>query len=114
MTMLETLRAWPAFSLEEVTWAGADDVVSNEEVHKVTCAPEAFNQVLSFLEKADLHPDHSEITYVPRDTIEIKDVNTARKAMKLIDALDEHEDIQTVSANFTQSALQGNRCSSTG
>ena len=81
--------------------AGADDVVSNEEVHKITCAPEAFDQVLSFLEKADLHPEHSEITYVPRDTIEIKDVNTARKAMKLIDALDEHEDIQTVSANFT-------------
>lgn len=30
MTMLETLRAWPAFSLEEVTWAGADDVVETE------------------------------------------------------------------------------------
>jgi len=47
-----------------------------------------------------LHPEHSEIAYVPRDTMEIKDLETAKKAMKLMDALDEHEDIQKVSANF--------------
>ena len=80
--------------------AGADDVVSDEEVHKITCSPEVFDQVLAFLDKNVLHPENYEITDIPLDTIEIKDVNVARKALKLMDALDEHEDIQSVSSNF--------------
>jgi len=80
--------------------AGADDVETLEDSYKVTCAPEVFDSVLTFLDKAGLHPAHSEITYVPRDTIEINDLATAQKALRLTDALDEHEDIQSVSYNF--------------
>ena len=80
--------------------AGADDVETTEDSYKVTCAPEAFDAVLTFLDKAGLHPTHSEITYVPRDTIEINDLAVAQKALRLTDALDEHEDIQSVSYNF--------------
>ncbi|MDD3590375.1 MAG: YebC/PmpR family DNA-binding transcriptional regulator [Thermoguttaceae bacterium] len=86
--------------LELAIEAGADNVESDEEVHKITCAPEVFDQALSFLAQHDLHPQHSEITYIPRDTIEIKDIDVARKAVKLYDALDEHEDVQSVSTNF--------------
>ena len=80
--------------------AGADDVATNEDSYEVQCEPEAFDAVLAAFEQAGLHPEHSEIAYVPRDTMEIKDLETAKKAMKLMDALDEHEDIQKVSANF--------------
>lgn len=80
--------------------AGADDVETEDDVYRVTCAPEAFDGVLRFLSEAGIQTSHAEIQYVPRDSMVITDLNTARKALKLTDALDEHEDIQTVSANF--------------
>lgn len=80
--------------------AGADDVETSDDVYEITCAPEAFDEVLASLDKAGIHPQHSEIAYVPRDLMAINDLATARAAMKLMDALDEHEDIQKVSANF--------------
>lgn len=80
--------------------AGADDVTTNEDAYEILCEPEAFDGVLAAFEKAGLHPRHAEISYVPRDLMEINDLETAKKAMKLMDALDEHEDVQKVSANF--------------
>ena len=80
--------------------AGADDVETLEDVYKLTCAPESFDAVLGALSDAGLQTQHAEITYVPRDAMVIDDINVARKALKLTDALDEHEDVQNVSANF--------------
>mgnify|MGYP004445463523 CR=1 FL=1 len=80
--------------------AGADDVEVVDDVYEVSCSPEAFDAVLGAFDKAGLHPQHSEISYVPRDTLDINDYETARKAMRLMDALDEHEDVQKVSVNF--------------
>ncbi|MDO5309375.1 MAG: YebC/PmpR family DNA-binding transcriptional regulator [Planctomycetia bacterium] len=80
--------------------AGADDVELQDDVYKFTCAPEAFDAVLTFLTNAGLAVEHSEVTYIPKDVMTISDVNVARKALKLTDALDEHEDIQSVAANF--------------
>ena len=81
--------------------AGADDVETDEDVYRLSCSPEAFDGVLRFLSDAGLQTQHAEIEYVARDKITINDMNAARKALKLVDALDEHEDIQTVSTNFT-------------
>ena len=81
--------------------AGADDVETDEDVYRLSCSPEAFDSVLRFLNDAGLQTQHAEIEYVARDKITISDLNAARKALKLVDALDEHEDIQTVSTNFT-------------
>ena len=80
--------------------AGADDVESVEDAYKITCAPEAFDSVLEYLNGVNIQPIHAEITYVPRDAMVIDDLSVAQKALKLTDALDEHEDIQNVSANF--------------
>ena len=80
--------------------AGADDVELEDDVYKITCSPEAFDSVLEYLGKEGIETQHAEITYVPRDVIEVTDEATARKALKLTEALDEHEDIQNVSANF--------------
>ena len=80
--------------------AGADDVETLEDAYKIMCAPEAFDAVLEYLNGVNIQPLHAEITYVPRDAMVIDDVAVARKAIKLTEALDEHEDIQNVSANF--------------
>ena len=44
--------------------AGADDMEAQEDIYQVTCAPENFDSVAEFFEKADVHPEHSEINNV--------------------------------------------------
>lgn len=80
--------------------AGADDVETDEDVYRITCEPESFDAVLSALSAAGLQLEHSEIMYIAKDKMVINDINLARKALKLTDALDEHEDIQSVASNF--------------
>ena len=85
--------------MELVIEAGADDVQSADDFYEVTCIPEQFDAVARALDQAGIHPESSKITMIPKDTVEITDLNTARSVMRLIDTLDEHEDIQTVSSN---------------
>ena len=80
--------------------AGADDVETDEDVYRITCEPESFDAVLTALSAAGLPLEHSEIMYIAKDKMVINDINLARKALKLTDALDEHEDIQSVASNF--------------
>ena len=80
--------------------AGADDVAKDGESFEVTCAPELFEKVGRALESAGLHPEHSEVNMIPRDYVDITDLGLARTAFRLMETLDEHEDIQRVSTNF--------------
>ncbi|MDO5552807.1 MAG: YebC/PmpR family DNA-binding transcriptional regulator [Planctomycetia bacterium] len=79
---------------------GAEDVVLQDDSYEMTCAPDVFDQVAGALEKANIHPSHSEINMVPKDTVDVTDPGDARRVLKLMEALDEHEDIQTVASNF--------------
>ena len=85
--------------MEIVLEAGADDIEEQGEGFQVTCSPDVYDTVAEAIEAGGLHPESSEITMVPRDTVDITDVTAARAVMRLLDALDEHEDIQTVSSN---------------
>ena len=86
--------------LDLVLEAGADDLETLDDGFQVTCSPEMFDAVAGVIEKAELRPEVSEINQIPRDSVEISDLATARSVMRLMEALDEHEDIQTVSSNF--------------
>ncbi|MGI5831990.1 MAG: YebC/PmpR family DNA-binding transcriptional regulator [Thermoguttaceae bacterium] len=79
--------------------AGADDIEEQEEGFQVTCSPEAFDVLAEAFEANKIHPESSEITMVPRETVDVTDLTTAQAVIRLLDALDEHEDIQTVSSN---------------
>lgn len=87
--------------MDLVVEAGADDMEDQDESWQVTCSPESFDDVSLCFEKAQLKPELSEINMVPKDTVEITDLSVARAVTRLLEALDDHEDIQTVSANFT-------------
>ncbi|MDO4586963.1 MAG: YebC/PmpR family DNA-binding transcriptional regulator [Planctomycetia bacterium] len=80
--------------------AGADDVQPGEDSFEVTCSPELFDSVAQAFENAGIHPEHSKITMVPREYVDINDLNTAKSIVRLMEALDEHEDIQNVSSNY--------------
>lgn len=79
--------------------AGADDVRHDGEVLEITCEPDSFSELLSAVKKAKIKIESAEITRIPNDTIDL-DVDTARKILSLMEALDDHDDVQTVSANF--------------
>ncbi len=81
--------------------AGADDVSADgEDYFEVTCPPDLYVQVAEALAAAGLHPESSQITRIPQNTVAVTDPNVARKIMRLMDQLEEHDDVQTASANF--------------
>jgi YebC/PmpR family DNA-binding regulatory protein len=79
--------------------AGADDVRHAGHNYEVITPPEAFASVCEAIDKANLKTDLREITRIPKDTVDI-DGETARAVLKLMDMLDDHDDVQKVAANF--------------
>lgn len=76
--------------------AGAEDVISDEDGSiEVTCAPEAFDAVLKAFEAAGLKPEMAEITWKPTNETHLAGEEAARM-QRLIDALDELDDVQQV------------------
>jgi transcriptional/translational regulatory protein YebC/TACO1 len=79
--------------------AGADDVESDEEGHWIYCQVEALAEVSDALEKALGESTESKLVWRPQTRTEV-DLDTAQKLMKLIDLLEEDDDVQTVTHNF--------------
>jgi YebC/PmpR family DNA-binding regulatory protein len=79
--------------------AGADDVRRVGENFEIICDPDAYSTVCDAIVHAGLKPEVSELTRIPKDTIDL-DAHTARSVLKLMDALDDHDDVQKVAANF--------------
>jgi YebC/PmpR family DNA-binding regulatory protein len=79
--------------------AGADDVRHVGEYFEITCDPDAFSSICDAIDRAGLKSDVREITRIPKDTVDL-DLDTARSVLKLMDALDDHDDVQKAAANF--------------
>ena len=79
--------------------AGADDVENQGDKFQITCEPDAYAELLDAVEAASIEASVKEITRVPHSTIDL-DAQDGRRVLKLLDALDDHDDIQNVSANF--------------
>jgi YebC/PmpR family DNA-binding regulatory protein len=79
--------------------AGADDVESDEDGHWVYCAVENLSEVSDALEKALGESTESKLIWRPQTRTEV-DLDTAQKLMRLIDLLEEDDDVQTVTHNF--------------
>jgi YebC/PmpR family DNA-binding regulatory protein len=77
---------------------GADDVSTSTEVHEVTCEPEAFSALKNAFDQAGIPIQSADVTMVAANNV-TPNLDTARKVMKLMDALDEHDDVTSVSAN---------------
>lgn len=78
---------------------GGDDVESDEEGQiQVLCAPENFDALSEAFEAAELEADVSEVTQIASTNVDVDD-SVSRQVMNLLEALDEHDDIQTISTN---------------
>lgn len=80
--------------------AGAEDVNDLGDHWQVVCAPGDLASVKSALEELGLESVSGDLVMLPNATIELSDENEARKVLKLIDALDDNDDVQNVYANF--------------
>ena len=78
--------------------AGADDVKNEGEDFEVITTPTAYLKVKEALEAAKVPTEAGEITYMPNNTVPV-DVEAAQKLLKLVDALEDNDDVQTVSHN---------------
>jgi YebC/PmpR family DNA-binding regulatory protein len=79
--------------------AGARDVESTEETHEITCAPEDFGALGEALEKTFGAPSQSALVWRPQTTVPV-DEDAAQSVLKLIDILDDNDDVRAVFANF--------------
>jgi YebC/PmpR family DNA-binding regulatory protein len=89
---------------DEVTLAaaegGADDVAEDGSSYEITTSPETLTAVREALEGAGVTVESAETTLVPTTTVRLDDEAAARKTLRLIDALEELDDVSEVYANF--------------
>jgi YebC/PmpR family DNA-binding regulatory protein len=79
---------------------GAEDVALDGSTFQVISAPEDLVSVREALEAAGFTVESAELTMVPKTTVELEDESAARKVLRLIDALEENDDVQDVYSNF--------------
>jgi YebC/PmpR family DNA-binding regulatory protein len=79
---------------------GADDISRDGSSWQITAAPEDLSAVRAAIEGAGFSVDSAELTMVPKTTIEVADESQAKKVLRLIDALEDNDDVQEVYANF--------------
>jgi YebC/PmpR family DNA-binding regulatory protein len=79
---------------------GADDVERDGSSWQVTAAPEALTAVREAIEAAGFTVDNAELTMIPKTTVDVEEENTAKKILRLIDTLEENDDVQDVYSNF--------------
>lgn len=86
--------------MEIALGAGADDMQTSGDVYEITCEPGAYDQLVKTLKDKDIPIELAELAMVSQSSIAVEDKNTARKILTLMEAFDDHDDVQNVSANF--------------
>lgn len=79
--------------------AGADDLRDDEDNFEIITSPDAFDAVLNAVKGAGIEPQVAEVEMVPQNYIRLEGAD-ARQMLKLVEALEDHDDVQKVSANF--------------
>ena len=79
--------------------AGADDMKTDEDSYQIVTSPERFESVRHALETHGMKPEEAEIQLVPENTIHVEGKD-AEQLLKLLEALEDHDDVQHVYANF--------------
>ena len=79
---------------------GADDVTLDGSTFEVLCAGEQLGAVRDAIEGAGFPVDSAELTMMPKTTVAVEEENDAKKLLRLIEALEDNDDVQDVYANF--------------
>jgi transcriptional/translational regulatory protein YebC/TACO1 len=79
---------------------GADDVELDGTVFQVSSAPESLSAVRDAIEAAGIEVQSAALSMIPKTTVEVADEPAAKKLIRLIEELEDNDDVQEVSANF--------------
>jgi len=85
--------------MEIVLEAGADDMRTEDETYEITTPPDAFLGVKEALEAKGIAADSADVQLIPENTVKVGDKD-AEQVLKLMELLEEHDDVQHVYANF--------------
>jgi YebC/PmpR family DNA-binding regulatory protein len=80
--------------------AGADDIIEEESEFQILTSPEDLDDVRSGLEEAGVSFIEASISMIPKNTVDVNDEKVARSLLKLLENLEDHDDVQKVHANF--------------
>ncbi|MDI9432211.1 MAG: YebC/PmpR family DNA-binding transcriptional regulator [Sedimentisphaerales bacterium] len=86
--------------LEVALGAGADDMENTGEVFEITCDPGAYDELKKALETKGIEIEVAEISMVPQNTVAIEEEAVAKRIISLMEAFDDHDDVQNAYANF--------------
>jgi len=92
--------------IELVLENGADDVTEADDRFEVSCTPDVYSTVVEAIESQSIEIEFKEVSRVPSTTVDV-DSETALAVMKLLEKLEDHDDIQSVASNvnFTEEQL---------
>ncbi|MEK6793646.1 MAG: YebC/PmpR family DNA-binding transcriptional regulator [Spirochaetota bacterium] len=79
--------------------AGAEDLVKEDDVYSITGPVEVFADLLDALKAKNIDTVSADVTRIPKNTVKVTGADVA-KVLKLVEALEDHDDVQTVSGNF--------------
>lgn len=95
----EAKKASADAMFEAALEAGADDVSSSDDWHVITCSTDNFSQVRDALIAKFGDPTSAKLDWIPITTVEL-DFETAQKILKLVDNLEDNDDVQLVTGNY--------------
>ena len=86
--------------LEIALNAGADDIQTEDGITEITCDPSAYEEVKKALEEKEIATEVAEISMVSQTTVGITDQHTAERIVSLMEAFEDHDDVQNAYSNF--------------
>lgn len=96
--LIEESKAGEDQLMELAIDAGAEDIAREGGAWEVVCEPGDFNAVRKAIEKAGIEPDSAEVTMIPMTTVAC-DASTAERVMRLVESIEDHDDVQKVYTN---------------
>ena len=100
LLVIESSQADEEKLFELALEAGADDVKSEGDNFEIICEVDAFAAVCEAMDQAKIKTEVREIARIPKDTVDL-DIETAKKVLKMMDKLDDHDDVQSRSEEHT-------------
>jgi YebC/PmpR family DNA-binding regulatory protein len=86
--------------MEIALGAGAEDMQTNGDVYEITCDPNTYEELKKTLAEKEIPMQVAEISMVPQNMVPIDNEETARKIISLMEAIEDHEDVQNAYSNF--------------
>ncbi len=86
--------------MDKALEAGAEDVVEEDNVYQIETTPDDFEAVREALETDGVKFIEASVTMIPQNVVEITEESSARQILRLLESLEEHDDVQNVFSNF--------------